>query len=110
MASIDQRYDEAIALQQEGKLEEAVAALQQIVADASDFALAHAALSVFYGRLNRHDDAVVHACKVCELEPDDPFSYMSKSLVCQRAGRLGEAEEAMSQAIERQWAARRSGE
>ncbi len=107
MSSIEERYDEAIKLQQSGALEQAVGVLEQLVAEAPDYALAHAALSVFYGKLGRHDDAVRHAETVCQLEPDDPFSFMAKSMICQKAGRNAEAEQAMMQAMEKQWAARR---
>ena len=69
-------------------LEEAIAKLEALVADHPDYALAHAGLSVFYGKLNRTDAAVEHARKVCELDADDPFSFMALSLTCQRAGRI----------------------
>ena len=108
MPTVDQRYDEAIDLQQAGKLEEAVGKLEALIAEHPDYALGHAALSVFYGKLGRHDEAVEHARQVCELEPDDPFSFMAMSLVCQRAGRLPEAEQALGTAMEKQWAARRN--
>jgi len=75
MPTVEQRYDEAIELQQQGKLEEAVGKLSALIADQPDYALGHAALSVFYGKLGRHDEAVEHAQKVCELEPDDSFSF-----------------------------------
>ena len=107
MPTVEETYDEAIALQQAGNLAEAVGKLEQLVAAAPDYALAHAGLSVFYGRLDRHDEAVEHAREVCQLEPDDPFSFMALSLVCQKAGRLDEAELAMAEALEKQWAARR---
>lgn len=107
MPTVEQRYDEAIELQQQGKLEEAIGKLSALIADQPDYALAHAALSVFYGKLGRNDEAVEHARKVCELEPDDSFSFMAMSLICQRAGRLPEAEEALGLAMQKQWAARR---
>jgi Flp pilus assembly protein TadD len=107
MPTADQRYDEAIALQQAGKLEEAVSKLEGLLVDHPDYALAHAALGVFYGKLNRPDEAVEQARRVCELEPDDPFSFMAMSLICQRAGRIPEAEQAMGTAMEKQWSARR---
>ena len=108
MPTVDQLYDEAIELQQAGKLEEAVGKLEGLVVDHPDYALAHAALSVFYGKLGRQDEAVEHAQRVCELEPDDPFSFMAMSLICQRAGRIPEAEQAMGMAMEKQWAAQRN--
>ncbi len=108
MATVDQRYDEAINLQQAGKLEEAVAKLEAIVVDQPDHALTHSALAVFYGKLGRPEEALEQAKKVCELEPDDPFSYMALSLIAQRAGRIPEAEQAMGLAMEKQWAARRA--
>ena len=110
MPSIEDRYDEAVALKEAGNLEEAVAKLESLVQDAPDYALAHAGLSVFYSRQEHHDQAVEHAQKVCELDPEDPFSYMSMSLICQKAGRLAEAEQALAQAMEKQWAARKNSE
>lgn len=108
MPTLDQLYDEAIDLQQAGKLDEAVAKLEALAAEHPEYMLSHAALSVFYGKLGRKDEAVEHAKKVCELDPDDPFSFMAMSMICQRAGRLPEAEQALGVAMEKQWAARRS--
>jgi Flp pilus assembly protein TadD len=103
MPSVDQLYDEAIELQQAGKLEEALGKLEELASGSPDYALAHAALSVFYGKLDRPEEALEHARKVCQLEPDDPFSYMALSIVCQRAGKTTEAEQAMTQSIHKQW-------
>jgi Flp pilus assembly protein TadD len=107
MSTASQLYDEAIELKEAGKLEEAVGKLEALAADQPDFALAHAALGAFYGKLGRQEEAVARAARVCELEPADPFSFMALSLICQRAGKLAEAEQAMAQAMELQWAARR---
>lgn len=91
-------YDEAIALQQEGKVEEAVGKLQDLLEQDPDYALAHAALSKFSSLLEKHDEAVQYAKKVCELEPGDPFSFVAMSMICQKADRMAEAEQAMEQA------------
>ena len=107
MPTADKLYDEAIELQQAGKLEEAVGKLEQLVAAEPGYALAYSGLSVFCGKLGRHADALLYAQKVCELEPDDPFSFMSLSLICQRAGLIPEAEQAMGQAMEKQWSRQR---
>ena len=69
MQTADQRYDEAIALQQAGKLEEAVGKLEVLVGDHPDYALAHSGLSVFYGKLARHDEAIAHAQKCASWSP-----------------------------------------
>jgi len=105
MSGPDVMYDEAIELKEAGKLEAAVGKLEELVEAHPDFALGHSGLGVFYGKLDRHEDAVKHAQRVCELEPDDPFSYISMSIICQKAGRTAEAEQAMKQAMEKQWAA-----
>jgi predicted Zn-dependent protease len=107
MSSEVERYDEAIQLQENGELDEAVTKLEALVADHPDYSLAHAALSVFYGKLDRNDEAVEHAGKVCELEPEDPFSFIAMSTICQKAGRIAEAEQALAQAHQAQMAAPR---
>jgi len=99
-------YDEAIELQQRGDLDAAVGKLHELLKQDASYALAHAALSVFYSRAEKHDEAIEHAEKVCELEPDDPFSFIAMSLLYQKAGQIGEAERAMMQARQAQAAAR----
>ena len=103
MPTVEQMYDEAIELKEAGKLEEAVAKLEETITNDPEYALAHAGLSVFYSKMDRHEKAIEHARKVCQLEPDDPFSFMAMSLICQKAGRLAEAEQALTQAMEKQW-------
>jgi tetratricopeptide (TPR) repeat protein len=106
MSSIDQKYDAAIELQQQGKLDEAIGKLEEVIEQDPAYALAHAGLGKFYSDLERYEEAIQHAQKVCELEPDDPFSFTALSIVCQKAGRMAEAEEAMAQAVQLQFAAR----
>ena len=110
MSNEVQRYDEAIELQQNGHVDEAVAKLEQLVADHPEYGLAHAALSVFYQKLDRNDEAIEHAAKVCELEPEDPFSFVAMSTICQKAGRIAEAEHALAQAHQAQMAAQRQSQ
>ncbi len=98
MATKEQLYDEADRLKNSGKNEEAAAKLLELVAAEPDYALAHSALAVVYTRLRRHDEAIRHAAKVCELEPNDAFSFTALSVTCQRAGKIQEAEDAMARA------------
>ncbi len=98
MAIKEELYDQAIELQQKGQLDEAVKRLEEIVRQWPDYALAYAALSVFYSRQERHAEAVACAEKVCELEPEDPFSFVALSLICQKAGEIRKAEMALMEA------------
>lgn len=103
MADLNGMYDEAIAQYEAGDQQGAVAKLQQLLAQDPGFMLAHSALSVYFQRQGNHDAAVEHAQRVCELEPNDPFSYIAMSLVCQKAGRITEAEQASMSARQLQF-------
>ena len=72
MTSREERYEAAEALKNSGDLAGAVAALEGVVAEHPEYALAHSALAAWCTRLDRHDEAVKHARRVCELEPKDP--------------------------------------
>jgi Flp pilus assembly protein TadD len=96
IASREDRYQAAERLKDAGDLAGAVAALETLVAEQPDFALAHSALAAWCTRLERHDDAVRHARRVCELEPQDPFSFTALSVACMRGGRIAEAEDALA--------------
>ncbi len=77
-------YDQADALKEQGKLDEAVAKLNEALAIDGNYALAHSALAILLQKLGKNEEAVQHAQRVCELEPSDPFSYTSMSVICQR--------------------------
>lgn len=96
MATREERYSAAEALKDGGQLAEAITAMEALVADDPGYALAHSALAAWCTRLERHDDAVRHARRVCELEPRDPFSFTALSVACMRGGRIAEAEEALA--------------
>lgn len=96
MATREERYEAAEKLKNAGQLADAVAVLEGLVADHPEYALAHSALAAWCTRLDRHEDAVRHARRVCELEPQDPFSYTALSVACMRGGRIAEAEEALA--------------
>ncbi|MCA9236409.1 MAG: tetratricopeptide repeat protein [Planctomycetales bacterium] len=85
MADVVALYDEADQLKAAGKLEEAAAKLNEALAEDDSYALAHSALAVVLQRLGKHDEAIQHAQRVCELEPKDPFSFTAMSVTYQRA-------------------------
>ena len=78
-------YDEADKLKDAGKLDEAATKLNEAIEADANYALAHSALAVVLQKLGRHEEAIQHAQKVCELEPDDPFSFTALSVTYQRA-------------------------
>lgn len=92
----EHRYAEAERLKDAGDLPAAVAALEVLVTEDPGYALAHSALAAWCTRLERHEDAVRHARRVCELEPNDPFSFTALSVACMRGGRIAEAEDALA--------------
>ena len=78
-------YDEADKLKDQGKLDEAAAKLNEALQADQNYALAHSALAIVMQKLGKHEDAIQHARKACELEPHDPFSYTALSVTYQRA-------------------------
>jgi predicted Zn-dependent protease len=102
MPTADERYDEAIQLKEGGKVEEAIAKLRELIVEQPDYALAYSALAVFYSGLEQHDEAIENARRACDLEPDDPFSFVALSLLCQKAGLIAEAERALMAARQAQ--------
>ena len=97
-ADPDELYDAANQLKEDGNLEAAVVALQEIVDIHPDHLQSHLALGVHLQKLGRNDDAIAHASRVAELNPNDAFSYVQLSVVMQRCGLILEAEDAMAKA------------
>lgn len=78
-------YDEADKLKDAGQLDAAAAKLREALVVDSNYALAHSALAVVLQKLGQHEEAIQHARKACELEPNDPFSFTALSVTYQRA-------------------------
>lgn len=85
MSDVVALYDEAEKLKTEGKLEEAAAKLREALEIDENYALAYASLAVVVQKQGKHEEAIQHAQRVCQLEPDDPFSYTAMSVTYQRA-------------------------
>lgn len=85
MADAASLYDEADRLKTAGDLEGAAAKLREALEADDSYALAHSAMAVVQQRLGNHEEAIQHAQRVCELEPNDAFSYTALSVTYQRA-------------------------
>ena len=96
MADLNELYDAATALRQAGDLKASAAKLNEILEIDANYVLAHSALAVTLQKLGQFDDAIEHAVKVTQLEPDDAFSFTQLSVIYQRCGRIPEAEAAMA--------------
>jgi tetratricopeptide (TPR) repeat protein len=78
-------YKESERLKDEGDLPAAIEKLQELLQLDESYALAHSALAVLCGKVGEHEKAIQHAQRVCELEPDDAFSFTALSVTFQRA-------------------------
>ena len=96
MPTPDELYDDANRLKDQGDFAGAAATLLSIVAETPTHSLSHSALAVVMHKLGKFDEAIDHAKKVVELEPNDPFSFAQLSVICQRCGRIAEAEDALA--------------
>lgn len=85
MADASALYDEADKLKDAGDLDAAATKLHQALEADASYALAHTALAVVEQRRGNHEDAIRHAVRACELEPNDAFSYTALSVTYQKA-------------------------
>jgi tetratricopeptide (TPR) repeat protein len=105
MTDSHELYAQAEKLKDEGKNEEAIAVLNQLLAEDEGHTLSHLTLAVLYGKVNQHEKAIEHGRRACELDPDDAFGFTAMSVTYQRAWQATQrqeyiqlAEEAMAQA------------
>lgn len=85
MSDLHAQYNAVEKLIDEEKFDEAIAGLKPIVEADESFVLAHLALARVYTKTGQHDEAIQHAVKATELEPDDPFNFTALSVTYQRA-------------------------
>ena len=89
-------YDEAVKIYESGDVEQALEKLKEALALDDSYVLAHSASAVYNQKLGHFDEAIAHATRVTELEPNDQFSFLQLSVICQRCGRITEAEDALA--------------
>lgn len=105
MSDLHTRYNEVEKLLDDEKYDEAIEGFSAIVAEDDSFVLAHLALARAYTKAGKHAEAIQHAVKACELEPNDSFNFTALSVTYQRAWAgtndqqyITKAEEAMAKA------------
>ncbi|HIF00581.1 MAG TPA: hypothetical protein EYG03_18705 [Planctomycetes bacterium] len=94
----DKMYDAATQQKDGGDLEGAVSTLKKILEIDPDHLHSNMAMGVYLQKLGRLDESILHAVKVTEIQPEDPFSFTQLSVIYQRCGKILEAEDAMAQA------------
>lgn len=84
MSTITERFNAAEKLKDSGKTEEAIQALEGILADDPDHVLSHLTLGRIYTLAKNFELAIQHGKRACELEPNEPFNFTALSLTYQR--------------------------
>ncbi|MEO6807594.1 MAG: hypothetical protein ABI353_00580 [Isosphaeraceae bacterium] len=102
MPTPDELYDQAVDLRTQGDKPGAVAKLNEAVGLDPNFTIGHGMLAKLYADLAMSDEAIQHAKRVVELEPEDTFSYTALSVIYQRCGKIPEAEDAKARAHAKQ--------
>jgi Tfp pilus assembly protein PilF len=110
MPTSSELYKAHEQLKREGNFAEAAARLEELLKQDEKHVLAHLALGVLYGKLDKHDLAVAHAEKAVELEPQDTFNWTALSTTYQKAFEatrdrqyIFRAEDAKARAQQMQW-------
>ena len=85
-ATSEHLSDRGNALVREGRIDEALAALQAAVAARPDFAIGHFNLARAFAAINRITEALAHYDRVLALKPGDPEALWAKGTVQILAG------------------------
>ncbi len=84
MNAINEKYNAAEKLKDQGKLDEAAKMFLEILDVEPDHVLTHLTLGRIYTLQGNFEQAVAHGVKACELEPKEPFNYTALSVTYQR--------------------------
>ena len=85
MSTPKELYNEAEKLKDDGKHDEAIEKLKEVLEQDESHVLSHLALAVVLGKVGEHEQAVKHGQRACELDPEDPFNFTAMSVTFQRA-------------------------
>lgn len=95
------RFNRAIALQQQGKLEEAAAEYRALLKGKPDYAEAHANLGVVLARLGRYKEAVTAYETAYKLAPHLTPILLNLGIAYYRAGQFAKAAEVFPKFLEK---------
>ncbi len=85
MSEILELEKQADALRADGKYDEAIATLNELLEKDPKFVRAHLGLSVLYHYVKDYEKSCAHGEKALELEPNDQFNIAALSVTYQRA-------------------------
>jgi len=85
-------YYAALDLFAEGKHGEAIEKYRASIARDPTFTEAMHGLARAYQEMNRYDEAIEVAKRICQLDPDDILAHTSLSILYQKKGMVPEAE------------------
>ncbi len=85
MPEIFELYNEAEQLKDQGKTDDAIQLLEQILKQDSQHVLSHLTLARIFTQTGRHAEAILHGQKACEIEPTDAFNFTALSVTFQKA-------------------------
>lgn len=98
-----EKYDAAIILRREGKIDEARAAMETLEVEFPEEPLIQTALAAWDKKAENIEGAIRYSQKYCELAPNDSFGFSILSSYCIAAGRREEAETALANAQQARW-------
>ncbi len=84
MSDLVKKYNQAEKLKDEGKNDEAVALLEEILTEDPNHVLTHLTLGRIYTLQGKYEQAIAHGQKACELEPHEAFNFTAMSVTYQR--------------------------
>lgn len=90
-ADVSAQFNRAVALQQQGKLEEAAAEYRALLKLKPDYAEAHANLGVVLARLGKYDEAVASYESALKLAPQLTPILLNLGIAHYRAGQFAKA-------------------
>ncbi len=85
MSSVRELEKEADRLRNDGKYDQAIEKLNELLTIDESFVRAHLSVAMLNQKVGQHELAVTHAERAVELEPNDGLNFTALSIIYQRA-------------------------